>query len=163
MGPMRHPLHSALVHLPFGLLAAASLCDGLTWAFGAPFTEVARIDLLLGLIASVPAIGSGLMDLRRLPRDDGPTIAAAWHISAMSCAVILYLVSYLMRRDPSVTGPAMAVGFVGLAALGFGGFWGGDLVHRFGVGRVSSSPEPVAPLVSTSATASAGPSPRTVS
>jgi uncharacterized membrane protein len=128
------------------MLVGASLCDGLSWALGgALFTEVARVDLLLGLIASVPAVGSGLWDLRRLPRDDGPTIAAAWHISAMSCAVILYLVSYLMRRDPSVAGSAIAVGFVGLVALGFGGFLGGELVHRFGVGRVSSTPEPAPP------------------
>lgn len=161
---MRHPLHSALVHLPFGLFAAASVCDALTWAFGGvSFAEVARMNLLLGLISSVPAVGSGLLDLRRLPRDDGPTIAATWHISAMSCAVILYLVSYLMRRDPSVTGSAMAVGFVGLAALVFGGFWGGELVHRFGVGHVSSTPEPVAPPAATAGAASAGHSPRTAS
>ena len=160
---MRHPLHSALVHLPFGLFAAASVCDALTWAFGGvSFTEVARMNLLLGLISSVPAVGSGLLDLRRLPRDDGPTIAATWHIGAMSCAVILYLVSYLMRRDPTATGSAMAVGFVGLAALGFGGFWGGELVHRFGVGRVSPPPEPVAPSP-TAGAASAGHSPRTAS
>lgn len=160
---MRHPLHPALVHLPFGLLAAASVCDGLTWVFGASFAEVARINLLLGLISSAPAVGSGLLDLRRLPRDDGPLIAATWHISAMCCAVILYLVSYLMRRDASVTGAAMAVGFVGFAALVFGGFWGGDLVHRFGVGRVSSSLEPDAPPAPASGTTGAGHSPRTAS
>lgn len=158
---MRHPLHSALVHVPFGALALATLCDGGSWALHAPvLAEVARTDLLLGLIASVPAVGSGLMDLKRVPRDDGPTGAAIWHIGAMLSALMLYLVSYLLRRDPALFGPASAVGGVGLLALGFGGFMGGELVHRFGVGRRQASDAGESASLSR---ATPGPSPRTTS
>lgn len=128
---MRHPLHAPLVHLPLGLLTATSLCDALTWLMHSPLlAAVARTNLLIGLVASLPALGAGLLDLRRLPRDDRTIVRAMWHVGVMVSAIGLYFTSYLMRLDAGRLGPASAVGGVGLVALVFGGYMGGELVHQ---------------------------------
>jgi uncharacterized membrane protein len=231
---MRHPLHPALVHLPFGLLAATSLFDALSWVLSSPvYNMVARLNLTVGLIASLPAVASGLLELGHVLRagqsaaggdragagqsaaggdragtgqsaaggdrtgagqsgaagdrtgagqsgaagdrtgagqsaaggdragagqsaaggdragagqsaagGDRTTVVLMWHIGAMVSVLGLYFTSYILRSDSSNLGSAAAIGAVGLIALGFGGYTGGELVHRYGVGRTVPAAEP---------------------
>jgi len=122
-----HPIHPPLVHLPFGLLLAAPILLGIGWSGGGEgWVSAARYALDLGLIATVPAAPTGLLDLAAI-RSDHPGLGAAFlHLGAMGTAWIAYAAARLTWDRPGIAAGALAVGVISLL---IGGAVGGHLVY----------------------------------
>jgi len=135
-----HPIHPALVHFPLGLLLTATLTDLVGLAAPWPEPRFAALLMALGLFAALPAMAAGLYDFRRL--DEAHVPHALRHMGAVAVAWLGYSVALYLRRDalvgdaePSIA--SIAVGLGSAAALALGGWLGGELVYRYGAGRIA--------------------------
>lgn len=119
-----HPLHPLLTDLPVGAWTAAALLD---------LAGRDSADALIGIgLAAVPATAvSGLSDWSDLL---GRTRRVGMvHAAANTTASVLYLLSLRARRRGR-RGRGRVLGFLGLGAVAAGGFLGGHLSYRLGVG-----------------------------
>ena len=95
--------------------------------------------MALGLAAALPAMAAGLYDFRSL--DEAQVPHALRHMAAIATGWLGYAVALYLRRDAlaGVAEPSaasIAIGLAGAAALGLGGWFGGELVYRYGAGRI---------------------------
>ena len=120
-----HPLHPALVALPIGCWGAATLMD-LTGE-----RRAARKLVALGLLSAGPTAASGLSDW--LDTSGAERRVGLVHMAANTAAAALYLASWRARRRNRHLGGA-ALGLVGMALAGAGGWLGGHLSYALGVG-----------------------------
>ena len=136
-----HPLHPALVHLPIGLWLAAVLWDLVGWWRPADplWWQMSYWCLALGLAAALPAMATGLLEFLALQSDDRAINTATAHMMAMFGATAIFGASWVVR---AIAGAAAAPGvwavslaFVGAGLLAVGGWLGGTLVYRHGIGR----------------------------
>jgi uncharacterized membrane protein len=135
-----HPLHPALVHFPLALLLTATLADlaGLAGVWSDP--QFAARLMAAGLAAGLLAMIAGMLDLRRL---DEPLMDRAMrHVGAVAVGWLGYGVALYLRRDSlageaAVPAASHALSLLGACALVFGGWLGGELVYRYGAGRVT--------------------------
>ncbi len=141
-----HPAHPALVHFPVALWPTSLLWDlvGL-WRGDPLWWQLSFWCLALGLIAALPAIAAGFVDYISLPNDNLVLGTANAHLSIMAGATIVFLVSLLLRGSPAAVDPsppllAVLLSAVGTVLLLVGGWLGGTLVYRYGVGRADGSP-----------------------
>ncbi len=125
---------------PLAFWAGGTVWDlaGVFWP-GPPWAALAFWTLSLGLVASVPAFASGFVELVSLPANHSAERVAWWHMGFMSVAFCCILASVLLRRGPSGVTEKPGLLEISLALLGilvaFGGGWlGGELVFRHGVG-----------------------------
>jgi uncharacterized membrane protein len=107
--------------------------EGLWWAF-------AYWSIALGLAFALPAMIAGVIDLLAIAAGSKAERVAAWHMMIMGAAASLFLVNLLIRDGPDIPQRpldtvAVALSAGGLALLAVGGWLGGTLVYRFGVGR----------------------------
>lgn len=133
-----HPLHPAIVHFPIAFWSLATALDALaffglaeTWAYG-------WVLIGLGLAIGLAAMAAGFMELTRVAEE--AQAAAQRHMMTMGLAWTLYLGALMSRLDAGTPIAQPAVLPVALSAAGFvlllvGGWLGGDLVYRHGVGR----------------------------
>jgi len=138
-----HPLHAALVHFPMGLLPASLVADlllvlGVEGAWG----PVAYWTLAAGLAGGVAAAIAGLLDLLALPPGHAASRTATAHLVAAGTALTLFLGSLLAREGPDARPGALALvlSALGTVALLAGGWLGGHLVYRYGVGTAPEAP-----------------------
>ncbi len=136
-----HPIHPAVVHFPLGLLLSATLCDlgALVGLWSEP--RFAALLMLAGLAGGLAAMMAGLYDFTRLTESTVPH--ALRHMAAVGAAWIGYAVALYLRREALAGGtePAtasVALSVVSAAVLGLGGWLGGELVYRYGAGRIGS-------------------------
>ena len=141
-----HPLHATIVHFPLGLLGSAPLWDGLGLAgIAGPWWTIGYWVVAVGLVLAVLAAVAGLVDFLRAV--EGPARATGtWHLFANVAALAAFAIGWLLRDGPV---PAeerrvaiLALDAVGLLLLGIGGWLGGELVFRHGVGRRTERPAP---------------------
>jgi uncharacterized membrane protein len=88
--------------------------------------------ILGGLAAAVP----GLIDLLAIPPGTRAQTVALWHGGGNVVVLIVFGVSWLLRRNAS-TEPqisALVPSFLGAVLLVLTGWLGGELVERLGVG-----------------------------
>jgi uncharacterized membrane protein len=135
IAPYLHPLHPALAHFPLAFWLGSSACDLLALGTGVSvWWTVSHHAIAAGVIMGALALTAGLLELwlRTLPR-----AAVRWatvHASLMSTALLLFMVSLSMRTVSPPPLAALAISFLGSALIVVGGFCGGTLVYRFGVG-----------------------------
>ena len=135
-----HPVHPMLTAFPIGLWATSLLWDllgiGLAnavwWAIG--FWSVAA-----GLALALLVATTGFVDYVGLPAGDPAEAVATRHLIVMLCATTAFLGSLLAQGGPGAPTGLRLVITVALAVLGtallvFGGWQGGELVFRLGVG-----------------------------
>lgn len=134
-----HPIHPALVHFPIGLLLSASIADlgELAGLWSEP--RLAAVLMAAGLAGGLVAMAAGAYDFARLEAALVPR--ALRHMAAVSLAWLGYGVALYLRRDAFVGVAAapdasMAVGLASAAVLVLGGWLGGELVYRYGAGRI---------------------------
>jgi uncharacterized membrane protein len=132
-----HPLHPMLIVFPLGLLATAVVFDivGLaksdsSW-FGISYWMIAA-GIIGGLLAAV----FGLIDWAAIPSGTRAKNIGLMHGAVNVVVVLLFIGSWLLRssapQSPSST--ALALSFIALALALVGGWLGGELVDRLGVG-----------------------------
>ena len=131
----RHPVHPALAHFPVAFWLGASAADVLALRTGSSaWWTVSHYAIAAGVIMGALALCAGLIELwlRSLP-----PAAVRWatvHASLMSLALLCFMVSLSQRAAAPPGHTALALSFAGSALVLAGGFCGGTLVYRFGVG-----------------------------
>jgi nitrite reductase/ring-hydroxylating ferredoxin subunit/uncharacterized membrane protein len=123
-----HPLHPLLTDLPIGFWTSAWVLDLIGGKRSAP---AARTLVGLGVLTALPTAVSGASDWA--DTTGGPKRIGVVHAAANSIALVCYGASYISRRRGR-RARGVAWGFAGAAAATAGGYLGGHLVNRLGVG-----------------------------
>ena len=132
-----HPIHQMLIVFPLGLLAMAVIFDlfaiGLANAY---WSEVAFWMMAAGIVTALLAAPFGAIDWWAIPSGTRAKRIGALHGGGNLVVVVLFAVSWLMRRDAPGTPAQLALLLsFGGAVLALGTGWlGGELVDRLGVG-----------------------------
>ncbi|HSR70576.1 MAG TPA: DUF2231 domain-containing protein [Acidobacteriota bacterium] len=135
-----HPLHPILAGFPVALWTV-----GLAWDLAALllprplWSEMAFWTLAAGLTAAVPTLITGFWEMAALRQGHPAERTVWWHMGIMSAAFCCILISVLLRRDALENGEQASLAALGLAIAGValtmaGGWLGGELVFRHGLG-----------------------------
>jgi nitrite reductase/ring-hydroxylating ferredoxin subunit/uncharacterized membrane protein len=126
---LAHPVHPVLTDVVIGAWTSAFVLD----ATGDEGSRRAADTLIgVGVLAAVPTIITGLSDLSDVERPAERRIGAA-HLIANLTAVVLYGGSYLVRKAGSRRAGTV-LSLLGITAVSAGGFLGGHLTFRKGLG-----------------------------
>jgi uncharacterized membrane protein len=137
-----HAIHPILIVFPLGLLATAVIFDVIylvtanrTWSL------VAFWMIAAGLIGGLVAALFGLIDYFNIPTGTRAKRIGMYHGLVNLGAVLLFALSFMLRwsvpgdvatNDPTTN--ALLCSFLGAALALLGGWFGGELVERLGVG-----------------------------
>ena len=132
-----HPIHPMLVVFPLGLLATAVVFDILYLSTANPaLPTVSFYMIAAGVIGGLLAAIFGFIDWLALPSNSRAKNLGAWHGIGNFVIVVMFAVSWLLRRDnPNFVQDQLAL-ILSLAGVGLALFtwWiGGELVFRLGV------------------------------
>jgi uncharacterized membrane protein len=135
---MGHPVHPILVPFPLGLLTTSVIFDvvHLLLTGGARWAEISFWMIAAGVIGGLLAAFFGLIDWLAIPSGTRAKAIGLGHGLSNAVMVMLFALSWLLRSgasgDPGVLPIILSFMGVGLASLG--GFRGGELVFRMGIG-----------------------------
>lgn len=122
-----HPIHALLTDVPIGILFLVILFD----LAGQSTSDATRAILLVGILAMLAAAVAGLADYS--DTDGTARERATLHGTLMVVALVLYVVSLVLRLGQSPSGTAgMAFSLLGFLVLSAGAYVGGDVVYVFG-------------------------------
>lgn len=120
-----HPLHPALVSFPLGMWSSALVADL------AGDTKTARRLSGLGLLGALPVAATGLSDW--LDTSGAEQRVGLAHMGTNLVAILLVGAGWKARRAGKRRRGG-AIGALGLAVAGVGGWLGGHLAYALGVG-----------------------------
>ena len=133
-----HPIHQMLIVLPLGLFVSAVVFDALFLARGLPaFAIVSYWNIALGVAGGLLAAVFGLIDWLAIPSATRAKRIGLLHGFVNVLVVAAFASAWLMRRGTIDLAPDTNVFLleVGGLLLGtVGGWLGGELVDRLGVG-----------------------------
>ena len=121
-----HSLHAAITDIPIGAITVALLLDFLN------IRGAADIALGLGILAMIGAAVAGTADY--VDTDDDARVAATVHSTLMVIALVLFVVSLVMRLA-SPDGDrtlAIALSVVAYVVMTAGAWVGGEVVYAMG-------------------------------
>jgi len=143
---MTHPLHPLTVHFPIALLFTSVFFDLMGMLTdNNNFRQTGWWLLLLGLIGGTVAAGFGMWTEEQIEAMGVPEAAVDRHEAFAVTTMIVFAVLAVFRwwrrgrwsaRDRVVY---LSVAMAGLLLLGITGFYGGELVYRYGAGVQSSA------------------------
>lgn len=132
-----HPLHTILVAFPIGLLVTSLVFDLIAVFGDFPELHVAAFwmigaGVITGLLAAIP----GAIDFFTIPRHTRAWRVGALHGSGNVAVVMLFAISWLLRRELPAAPDAIPITLSLIAVgLALGTAWlGGELVDRLGMG-----------------------------
>jgi uncharacterized membrane protein len=132
-----HPIHPILIPFPLGLLTTSVVFDvvHLLTASGR-WSEISFWMIAAGVIGGLAAAVFGLIDWLAIPSGTRAKAVGLWHGTTNVVMVTLFIASWLLRADaPGDPGTvALVLSFVAVGLASLGGFLGGELVVRLGVG-----------------------------
>ena len=142
-----HPIHPMLIVFPLGLLATAVAFDivGLVQAdnswFGISYWMIAA-GIIGGLVAAV----FGLIDWVGIPSGTRAKTIGLLHGGTNVLVVLLFIGSWFIRGSATNTpsNGALTLSFIAVVLALVGGWLGGELVDRLGIG-VDKGANPNAP------------------
>jgi len=122
-----HPLHAVLTDAPIGIMFLVVLFD----LAGLPEAAATQAILLVGILTMLAAAVAGLADFS--DTDGRARERATLHGTLMVIALVLYVVSYVLRQGESPAWTA-AIGFslAGFVVIAAGAYVGGDVVYVLG-------------------------------
>jgi uncharacterized membrane protein len=133
-----HPIHQQLVVFPLGLLAMAVVFDILRLITGADgFATASYFMIAAGIVSGLLAALFGAVDYAAIPAGTRARRVGALHGTGNVVVVVLFAVSWLLRKGapghvPSTS--AFVVALVAALLATMTGWLGGELVDRLGVG-----------------------------
>lgn len=132
-----HAVHPILIVFPLGLLGTAVLFDiiYLIWGSGL-MAQVSFWMMTAGIIGGLLAAPFGFIDWMAIPTGTRAKSIGAFHGATNVVVLLLFVGSWGMRTDLPEQPETLAsiLSFLGFAAAGVGGWLGGELVERLGVG-----------------------------
>lgn len=132
-----HPVHQMLIVFPLGLLATAVIFDVVYLITGrSPWAEASYHMIPAGIIGGLIAAVFGLLDWLGVPSATRAYRIGAWHGVGNVVVVLLFAISWWMRRAAPATpeSGALVFSFLGVLLALVTGWLGGELVDRLGVG-----------------------------
>ena len=133
-----HPIHPMLIVLPLGLFIAAVVFDALyLWRGSATFATVAYWNIAGGIVGGLLAAVFGLIDWLAIPGGTRAKRIGLLHGGSNVLVVVIFTLVWLARGNSLHNGPTTTLfllELVGLALGSVGGWLGGELVDRLGVG-----------------------------
>ena len=133
-----HPVHPMLIVVPFGSFIAAVLFDAIyIWQGDATFATVGYWNIAVGVIGGLLAAVFGLIDWIAIPGGTRAKRIGLLHGGTMVIVVALFAFVWWTRYNGVDTTPTTSVFLNEVAALVLGlvgGWLGGELVDRLGVG-----------------------------
>jgi len=132
-----HAIHPILIVYPLGLLSTAVIFDIIYLVTAdTRWATVSYWMIAAGLIGGLLAALFGLIDFLNIPNNTRAKRIGLLHGLINLCVVILFAASFYLRSGvtevPSTL--ALALSFVAVGAALLGGWLGGELVERLGVG-----------------------------
>jgi len=133
-----HPIHPMLIVLPLGLFITAVIFDALyMWRDNPTFAVVAYWNISVGIIGGLLAAIFGVIDWLSIPAGTRAKRIGLLHGGTMVLVVALFAFVLWARNnavDPLLTTPLFAAEVIALLLGSVGGWLGGELVDRLGVG-----------------------------
>jgi uncharacterized membrane protein len=144
---MGHPIHPILVPFPIGLLTTAVIFDVVhLLTGGARWAEISFWLIAVGVIGGLLAAVFGLVDWLSIPSGTRAKTVGLAHGLSNVFMVVLFAVSWLLRsgapEEPGLL--PIVLSFLGVGLVSLGGYLGGELVFRLGIG-VAEGANPDAP------------------
>jgi len=137
-----HSAHPPLTDFPIALLAISLVWDIVAlWSGNDIWWQLAFWSQVAGLIAVVPTALTGFVEYIVLPDEHPASATATRHMLVMISATLPYIGSVVVRGGTEAPEGgklilAVVLNVVGLALLLLGGWLGGELVSRHGLGTV---------------------------
>ena len=132
-----HAVHPMLIVFPLGLLTTAAIFDMITLVTSNnKWSTMAWYMIAAGVIGGLVAAVFGLIDWLAIPSNTRAKAIGLWHGGLNVLVVLLFAVSWLLRRNDPATpgGLALTLSFSAVIIALVGGWLGGELVERLGVG-----------------------------
>jgi nitrite reductase/ring-hydroxylating ferredoxin subunit/uncharacterized membrane protein len=123
-----HPAHPMLTDLPIGFWTSAFVLD---FVGGRRVRHASQLLVALGVVSALPTAATGAADWS--DTWGASRRVGLVHAAANSSAVVLYAWSWAARRR-NRHARGVALGVLGATAATIGGFLGGHLISRRGVG-----------------------------
>lgn len=133
-----HAIHPILIVYPLGLLSTAVVFDIIYLATGnSTWATVSFWMIAAGVVGGLLAAAFGLVDYVNIPSGTRAKRIGLVHGLVNVSVMVLFVLSWLMRYGAEPAPPptvALALSFIGVGAALLGGWLGGELVERLGVG-----------------------------
>lgn len=130
-------MHPILVALPLGLLSGAVGSDIIFLIHGgAHWTHMAYWLIAAGVVSGLFAAIFGFADWLALPAGTRAKRIGLWRAGLMDIVVVLFAISWWLHRPNPDAPTILAIGLciVALCLAVLGGWFGGEMVYRLGVG-----------------------------
>src|SRR2546430_353058 len=133
-----HPIHPMLIVFPLGLLATAVAFDIVALITkDLPWYRISFWMIASGIIGGLCAALFGIVDWFAIPENTRAKSIGLLHGGLNVLVVLLFAASWWMRRSETEVIPttaALALSFIAVGIGLVGGWLGGELVDRLGVG-----------------------------
>ena len=132
-----HPIHQMLIVFPLGLLATSLFFDIAHLSSGNPqWATIAYYLIVVGILSGLVAALFGTIDWLSIPAGTRAKRIGRLHGGGNVVVILLFIGSWLLRRDAPGDPPTSAIILSVLAVLlALVTAWlGGELVDRLGVG-----------------------------
>jgi uncharacterized membrane protein len=133
-----HPIHPMLIVLPLGLFVGAVVFDGIyLWRGSATLATVGYWNIAGGIAGGLLAAVFGLIDWLAIPAGTRAKRIGVWHALSNVIAIVGFGLVFWMRYSSSQLAPTSGLFTIEVIALligAIGGWLGGELVDRLGVG-----------------------------
>lgn len=132
-----HGIHPILIVFPLGLLATGVVFDVIYLVWGNPrMADVAYWLISAGIIGGLLAAPFGWIDWFGIPSDTRAKTIGLMHGLGNTLALLLFAGSWWLRNDLPERPETLAsiLSFLGAGMALIGGWLGGELVERLGVG-----------------------------
>jgi uncharacterized membrane protein len=137
-----HAIHPILIVFPLGLLGTAVIFDiiYLIWGSGL-MAQVSYWMMTAGIIGGLLAAPFGFIDWMAIPNGTRAKTIGASHGITNVVVLLLFVGSWAMRSDLPERPEMLAsiLSFAGFVLALVGGWLGGELVERLGVGVVEGA------------------------
>jgi len=137
---MKHPIHPIAVHLPLALWPGALLFDLLSRADigGNAMVRLSFWAILLGLVAALVAIPTGIMDWSGIKKEKPAWKIGLLHMLLNAVVFVIFIFNAKMRIqsfrfDTEVDTTALTLSIIGTVLLIASAYLGGLMVYDHGI------------------------------
>jgi uncharacterized membrane protein len=133
-----HPIHPMLVVLPLGLFIGAVVFDAIyLWRGSSTLASVGYWNIAGGIVGGLLAAVFGLIDWLAIPNGTRAKRIGIWHALSNVVAIAGFALVFWVRyssNQVATTTTLFSIEVIALLIGAVGGWLGGELVDRLGVG-----------------------------